>query len=110
MLRMREPSRILSSQLDNWVLVTLDGADVRVEVRTVGALETDKFSPQRYRDVHEHDKGTFKRRLYRKIGWDPDRLFAGVLKVAAAAGAGGLVAGLVVGLLLGRRRRAGAAR
>ncbi len=110
MLRMREPSRVLSTQLDNWVLVTVDGADARLDVRTVGALSTGKFSPQRFREVHEYDKGSFKRRLYRKIGWDPERLFSGTLLVGVAGAAGGMLSGLVLAALWSRRRRARAAR
>ena len=107
MLRMREPSRVLSAQLDNWVLVTVDQDGARLEVRSVGALSSEKFTPQRFREVHEYDKQGFKQRLYRKIGWSPERLFTGALEIAAAAGAGGLLAGLALaGLWNLRRRRA----
>jgi len=108
MQRYRELSRQLSSQLDNFLLVTVSGDDVRLEVRTVAALTTAKFTPQRFREVNEYDKGTIQRRLYVKWG-DPERLLRGSLMLAAGSAVGGFALGLVVlGIwsALRRRRRA----
>lgn len=102
MLRLREESRLLSAQLDNFVLVTVSGpeaADVRYEVRTVAALSSDKFSPRRYRDVHEHDKWSLGWRLKRKLGTS-EQLLHGLGLVAGGA----FLAGVLVASLLGRLR------
>ncbi len=100
MLRGREASRLLSTQLDNYLVVDVDGANVRYNVRTVGALTTGKFSPQHYREINEFDKHTYGRKLLRR--WNtPDRLILGLLQVSGLAFlAGGLS---VLALLLFRR-------
>jgi hypothetical protein len=51
LLRAREDSRLLSAQLDNFLLVTVAGTEVRTEVRTLGAFSTGKFSPDHWRAV-----------------------------------------------------------
>jgi hypothetical protein len=107
MLRGRELSRQLSSQLDNFLLVTMTSKDVRYEVRTVGALSTAKFTPQRWREINEYDKGSFERRLFQR--WStPQRLFEGLLGISGAAFAAGACAALAAYFLwrLVRRRRA----
>jgi calcineurin-like phosphoesterase family protein len=107
MLRGNERSRLLSSQLDNFLLVTVDGPEVRYEVRTVGALTTGKFTPQRWREVNEYDRGSLPRRLYQR--WNsPERMFRGLLQMSGAAFATGVASALVAILalqLLRRRRR-----
>ena len=104
MLRGREASRMLSSQLDTYVVVDIKGSDVRYNVRTVGAMTTDKFTPQHYREVHEYDKDTYGRKLLRR--WStPDRLVSGLLQVSALAFAAGAVC--VLGFFLLRRVFAG---
>jgi hypothetical protein len=100
MLRGREASRALSSQFDNFLFVTVDGSEVRYEVRTVGALNTGKFTPQHWREVYEYDKDSLSRRIYAR--WStPDRLIGGLLGVSGAAFA--LGAGVVVAFVLARR-------
>jgi hypothetical protein len=101
MLRIRELTRQLSAQFDNFLYVTVDGPDVHVDVRTVGALTTDKFTPQQWRLVNEYDKNSLQRRLYARWGSQPSRLFYGVLKISAVSFLAGLV---LVASLLGLRR------
>ncbi len=106
MLRGREASRLLSTQLDNYMVVDVDGANVRYSVRAVGALTTGKFSPQRYREINEFDKHTYGRKLLSR--WNtPDRLIVGLLQVFGLAFLAGAVSVLVL-LLLRRlfRRKA----
>jgi 3',5'-cyclic AMP phosphodiesterase CpdA len=98
MLRNREGSRLLSSQLDNYVVVTVTGPDVDYEVRTLGALTTGRFEPADWQAVAEHDEGTFRRRLADK--WHtPEKLLRGALLVGALGFAGGVVVALGAGLL-----------
>jgi hypothetical protein len=100
MLRAREESRLLSAQLDNYVVVDVDGKDVRYSVRAVGALSTDKFSPERYRTIVEYDKQSVGRKLMRR--WNTSsKLFTGMVQVSAAAFAAGALA--VLSYLLVRR-------
>jgi len=72
-----------------------------VDVRTVGALTTDKFTPQHWRLVNEYDKNSLQRRLYRRWGSQPSRLFYGVIKISAVSFLAGLV---LVASLWGLRR------
>jgi hypothetical protein len=51
-LRASEEARLLARQLDNYLYVTVDGPQVAIEVKTIGAMSSAKFSPQRFRDVH----------------------------------------------------------
>lgn len=100
MLRGREESRLLSAQLDNYVVVDVEGPEVRYSVRAVGALSTGKFSPARYRDVHTYDRQSLGRKLMRR--WSTsNRLLTGVLQLAAASFAAGVLC--VVSYLLARR-------
>lgn len=102
MLRTRELSRQLSAQFDNFLLVEVDGEHVRYDVRTVGALSTGKFAPQRYRAVNEFDKDTFARKLFKRFS-TPDRLVRNLAFAVAVSFVAGLVcAGSIVFL----RRRA----
>ena len=90
-LRGRELTRQLSAQFDNFLYVTVNGAEVHVDVRTVGAMTTDKFSPQQWRLVNEYDKNSLQRRLYKRWGSKPSSLFNGVLKISAVSFLAGLV-------------------
>ncbi|MCK6446130.1 MAG: metallophosphoesterase [Planctomycetes bacterium] len=102
MLRTRELSRQLSAQFDNFLLVEVDGENVRYDVRTVGALSTGKFSPQRFRAINEFDKDTFARKLFKRFS-TPDRLVTNLALAVAAS----FVAGLVcAGAFVFLRRRA----
>ena len=107
MLRGREAARLLSAQFDNYLVVDIDGANVRYNVRTVAALSTDKFSPQHYREINEYDKDSYGRKLLQR--WNtPDRLIVGLLQVSALAFLAGGVSVLLLRLLrrLSRNRTA----
>ena len=105
MLRNRESSRTISSQLDNFIVVDVNGPEVRYDVRTFGGLTSGRFTPAAWRDVHEYDKGTVRRKLFER--WSsPARLFDGVLMVGAAGFAGGVAATLALLGLLRLRGRA----
>lgn len=102
MLRGREASRMLSTQLDTYVVVDIDGADVRYSVRAVGAMSSGKFTPAHYREVHEYDKHSYGRKLLQR--WStPGRLVKGLLQVSALAFACGALS--VLGILVLRRMR-----
>jgi Calcineurin-like phosphoesterase len=52
MLRALVSARLLSQQFDNYLLVTVDGDRVDVDVRTFGELESGVFSPDFWRAVN----------------------------------------------------------
>ena len=91
---------MLSSQFDNYMVVDVDGADVRYSVRAVGAWTSGKFSPDHYREIFEYDKDTYGRKLLKR--WStPDRLISGLAQISALAFAVGALS--VLTLLLLRR-------
>lgn len=103
MLRNREGSRSITWQLDNYVVVAVDGPDVGYEVRTLGTLTSGRYEPADYQNIAEYDKGTFRRRLANK--WHtPDKLFRGVLLVGGLGFGGGLFFALALFVLLRLRR------
>ncbi len=95
----RLSSRLLSSQLDNFLVGTVNGGDVRLEVRTVGALSTEQFTPVRWRAINEGSDtravAPLRARVWELIG-SPKRLAMLGLAIAAVFGAG---------MLAGARRR-----
>jgi hypothetical protein len=100
MLRAFESSRLLSRQFDNYVVGTIDGGRVSLDVQTVGALATERFTPERWRAVHRYpDSRSLPEKAWALIG-TPKRLAA----VAVLLG-GALGAGFLLGALFGRRRR-----
>jgi len=105
-LRRSEASRLLSAQLDTYLVVDVDGADVRTSVRTVGAASTGKFSPAHYREIYEYDKDTYGRKLSKR--WKtPGLLIAGLLQVSAVAFAAGALSVITFALVrrwLARKR------
>lgn len=103
MLRGRELSRLLSAQLDNFLLVRVEGDDVRIEVRAVGAFSTDKFTPQRFREVVEHDRETFARKVFKRMD-SPSKLMPYLVGVAVAGAACGALLLAAVFLLRARSR------
>jgi len=103
MLQTREESRRISAQLDNFVVVSVDGADVSYEVRTLGALTTGRFTPKVWQDVNEYDKGSFQRKLYNRMD-TPARVLRGLLIAGAAAFAAGAVSVLALVWLVPRLR------
>lgn len=96
MRRNRESVRTISSQLDNWVLVHVDGPEVRYEVRTVGAMSAGRHRPETWREVYDYDRGTVQRKLWRRFQ-SPRKLLGALL----VAGGGGVLGGLLVGLVAG---------
>ncbi len=90
MLRGRESERLISAQFDNYVVVDVEGTDVRYNVRAVGAMSMGKFSPARYREINEYDKDSYARKLLRR--WStPDRMMVGLAQVAALAFLAGML-------------------
>jgi hypothetical protein len=105
MLRNREESRALASQLDNYLLVHVDGPAVRLELRVVEALTSEAFSPAAWREVYAYDVGSFERRVFNRMN-TPERAVGWLARVGLAAGLGGALLGGLLALLWTRRRRA----
>ena len=100
----REGSRMISEQLDNYLYVSIDGPDVRIEVRTLGAVSNAKMTPAVYREVHEFDAGTFQSKVFKRVN-TPERAVRW-LAIAGCAGMGiGLAGGALLALLFTRRAR-----
>jgi len=97
MQRNRIPSRLLSSQFDNFLLVTVEGGEVSVEVRTVAAVSSGQFSPERWREINEIPPGGPTRSVWRRL-WD---LVGSPKRLTALGVAVGLIFG--AGMLWGRR-------
>lgn len=55
-LHASEEDRLLAQQFDNFLYITVDGPEINIEVKTIGAMSSGKFSPQRYREVHGSEK------------------------------------------------------
>jgi hypothetical protein len=53
LLQRNPTARLISAQLDNFLIVTVQGPQVRVEVRTVGAESSGRFSLERYRVLYQ---------------------------------------------------------
>ena len=51
LLRSHEWHRLLAQQFDNFLFVTIDGAEVEIEVATVGATSSGHFTPDHWHDV-----------------------------------------------------------
>jgi hypothetical protein len=103
MLRNREESRALAAQLDNFVVVSVDGPRVDYEVATVGSLSAPHRDAATWREIHSHDAGTFRRKLFNRMN-TPERAVDGLFKAAAAAGLAGVVLGALAAALWTRRR------
>ncbi len=102
MLQNREASRTISSQLDNYVHVTVAGGDVRYDVRTVGGMSTGRFQPSVYRDVYEYDKGSLERKVFKRMD-TPQKLVRWLAILGAGAFGAGLVGGLIAAALFRRK-------
>lgn len=103
MRRNREESRSIVDQLDNYLVVTVDGPRVEFEVEVFGALEDEHRDAANWRAVHEHDAGTFRRKLFERMNTS-ERAFTWVLRIGALAAGLGLVFGAGLGLWVGARR------
>lgn len=104
MLRTLESSRMLASQLDTFLHVTVRGPDVEIDVRPVAAFSSGKFTPAHHDAVFEYDKWSLGRRLQRKLG-TPERLVRGLTLTALIGALAGAGATLLVTFLLWRRSR-----
>lgn len=82
-------SRLLTSQFDNFLHVTVRGPRVDVEVRTVGEVSSGKFTPERWREVNlwQPPPAPLATRLWSVIG-SPKRLAALALLTAGLFAAG----------------------
>jgi hypothetical protein len=103
MLQNREESRRINAELDNWVLVHVDGPEVRYEVRALGALSEPRHGPEHHRAVHEHDAGSVPRKLFDRFH-TPQKLFDGLLMAGTLGLGGGLLIGIALAVLFRRRR------
>jgi hypothetical protein len=103
MQRNRESIRVLSEQLDTWAFVTVDGPSIDIDVRTLGALESGSFSPEKYRAVHEFDADTLERKVFRRMD-NPTKLTDWLWKLGIAAACGGALIGAAAVWFLRRRR------
>jgi hypothetical protein len=89
LLRKRMDSRLLSQQFDNYLSVRVNGREVAMEVRPVGAIASGKFTPQRWREINQH---TPSRREQMQAVWaavrPPKRLALLVAALVVVFGAG----------------------
>lgn len=85
-LRKLEPSRILSSQFDNFLVVRVVDQEVRVEVEVLGALNSEQFTGERYQAMMEPWPRTFRERMSDLLS---PRRIAGLLVILLGAFAGG---------------------
>lgn len=53
LLQRNPAARLISAQLDNFLIVTVQGQETRVEVRTVGAESSGRFTRERYIAVYQ---------------------------------------------------------
>lgn len=103
-LRALNSSRLLSQQFDNYLLTKVKGADVALEVKTVGEISLGNFTPQRWRAVDDYQppQKPWFRRLF-----DEDNLLGSPRRIVAI----GLlvifcfVSGLITAITLKRLRR-----
>jgi hypothetical protein len=104
-LRGHEWNRVLAQQFDNWVLVTIDGSSVDIDIETIG--ETDSgghWTPDRWRDVYggiRRPPRPGPRDYFDSLVGTPRGLYAVIAALVVAFLAGVLAATVVV---IGRRR------
>lgn len=98
LLRSHEWDRLLAQQFDNFLDVTVDGSEARVEVVTVGATASGHFTPEHWHDI----TGAYSRwehvgypgfRHHAREAWNHPRgrwaiLGLGLFLLAAGFGAG----------------------
>jgi hypothetical protein len=101
-LRSDEDVRLLSQQLDGYLLFTVDGEDVRFELRTVG-LTASRHTPERFREVDALSPTDYA--YYATIGGSARRRWL-ALGLCAGGFAAGVLCTLGVRRLLARRRAA----
>ena len=103
MQRNRESVRMISGQLDNFAVVRVDDDAVRIEIRTLGALESGRFTPAQYDDVYGYDAGSFSRKVYSRMD-TPEKLVGWLWKLGAGAFALGVLVTLVAARILRRKQ------
>lgn len=115
-LRRHEWNRMLAQQFDNYLLVRVDGPDVEVEVRVVGAVSSGDFTPARWREMYGRITRppayvSGRTHLRRLLGTARGRVFvAAVLLVVLGVGLGIGWAGGWVWCRKGRTGHGGAGR
>jgi hypothetical protein len=96
MQRNRMPSRLLSSQFDNFLVVTTRGSEVSLEVKTVAAISSGQFTPARWRAINEgpdtRPAKPVSQQVWEVVG-SPKRLAALGLGIGLVFGAGVVTAG-----------------
>jgi 3',5'-cyclic AMP phosphodiesterase CpdA len=103
MQRNRESSRAIAEQLDTYAVVRVLGDGARIEIRTLGALTTGEFTPAKFREVHEHDKGTIRRKVFSRMD-TPEKLMSWLWKLGCLAFGAGVLATSTAIVLLRRRK------
>lgn len=95
-------SRLLYQQFDNFLHVKVAGEQINVEVRTVGAINGAKYTPQRWREINDAPPLSWAQRV-RAVVSSPARAAAliGVITFT-------FVAGILVGMWLRGSRKRGA--
>ena len=101
-LRMRQSSRLMSSQFDNFLEVRVDGAAVDVRVHTFGEVSSGMFTPELYHSADMAPPPPVQVPAWR-LFWDviksPKRITALLVAIV-----GGCAVLFYVGLRAGRRR------
>ncbi len=95
-LRKLEPSRILSSQFDNFLVVRVRGPEVQVDVQVLAALNSEQFTRERFLAMMQPWPKSFSERMTELLS--PRRVAALVLL---------LLGTFALGWWLGRRRAIG---
>ena len=103
MQRNRESIRALAEQLDTWALVTVRGAEVDIDIRTLGALDPRRHTPSNFLSVHEFDAGSLERKVFSRMD-NPSKLMGWLWKLGLAAATGGALIGAATVWILRRRR------
>ena len=103
LLQRRIESRLLYQQFDNFLHVTVAGPRVRVEVKTLGPITGQKFTPQRWRAINSYSPPVSER--LRTMFGSPKRIAAAVALLVAV-----FLSGVGVGVFWLRRRSGFASR
>lgn len=99
-LRKLEPSRILSSQFDNFLVVRVRGPEVGVDVEVLGALSSDMFTRERYVAMMQPWPKSFQERMSELLS--PRRVAALVILLLGAFSCGWWLARRRAAALLSR--------
>jgi len=103
MLRNNEGSRTIVTQLDNYVVVSVDGPKFDMQLRVVDAFDNENLAPKSWRDIYEYDADSFERKVFRRMN-TPERAWMWVQRIGAGAFAAGLAVAGCAAWILGRRR------